>query len=332
MDAVDLNWCLACGCRIELVRAPPASHRRSSRNLAPQDVCTPYCSQGCLNSDRPSTSARQSYTPVSSFVAAEPESVFEDDDEDPYFDQSPQDAHPASPSRNTWIGRGDAGIRAWASSIPRGASPEFEETPSGTLKPKLLLQPRDVKPSLYMSRAQPAPPEPSRPILTPQQSLPSLTRDSSSIPSTSMVSLTTGASSYSVVTPATRSEIGSLRDAPVPRSTSNNFLGGLKAHLRLWTTSSSSQKEVPRSSTVTRKDTVRIVEESDVDSMTAPKIRRPASPPAFFAMPEQYGTTKRKEPGARTAAKENTYPAATRAGDDHPAYRTRGRKVSRVAS
>ncbi|KAI0716014.1 hypothetical protein C8T65DRAFT_738261 [Cerioporus squamosus] len=316
MDAVDLNWCLACGCRIEL------------------DVCTPYCSQSCLNSDRPSTSAHKSYTPLSSFVAAEPESVFDDDDEDSFLDQCPQDAHlahPASPSRNTWIGRGDAGIRAWASSIPRGASPELEETPSGTLKPKLLLQPPDVKPSLYMSRAQPAPPEPSRPILTPQQSLPSLSRDSSSIPSTSMVSLTTGASSFSVVTPATRSEVGSLREAPVPRTTNNNFLGGLKAHLRLWTASSSSQKEVPRSSTVTRKDTVRIVEESDIESTAARKIRRAASPTAFFNMPEQY-PTKRREPGARTAAKENTQPATTRAADDHPAYRTRGRKVARVAS
>ncbi|RPD64326.1 hypothetical protein L227DRAFT_325189 [Lentinus tigrinus ALCF2SS1-6] len=303
MDAVDLNWCLACGRRIEL------------------DVCTPYCSQGCLNSDKPSTSAHKSYTPLSSFVAAEPESVFDDDDddEDSCLDQCPLDAHPASPSRNTWIGRGDAGIR---------------ETPSGTLKPKLLLQPRDVKPSLYMSRAQPAPPEPSRPILTPQQSLPSLSRDSSSIPSTSMVSLTTGASSFSVVTPATRSEVGSLRDAPAPRSSNNNnnnFLGGLKAHLRLWTTSAYPQKEVPRSSTVTRKDTVRIVEDSDVESMAAPRTRRPVSPPAFFAMPEQY-PTKRKEQGARTAAKENAYPATARAADDHPAYRTRGRKVSRIAS
>ncbi|RDX54345.1 hypothetical protein OH76DRAFT_1084529 [Lentinus brumalis] len=316
MDAVDLNWCLACGCRIEL------------------DVCTPYCSQSCLNSDRPSTSAHKSYSPLSSFVAAEPQSVFDDDDEDFCLDICPQDshsAHRASPSRNAWIGRGEAGIRAWASSIPRGASPELEETASGTLKPKLLLQPPDVKPSLYMSRAQPAPPEPSRPILTPQQSLPSLSRDSSSIPSTSMLSLTTGASSFSVVTPATRSEVGSLREAPAPRTTNNNFLGGLKAHLRLWTASSSSQKEVPRSSTVTRKETVRIVEESDVESTAARMIRRQASPPAFFAMPEQY-QPKRREPGARTAAKENACPSTARAADDHPAYRTRGRKVARVAS
>ncbi|RPD52692.1 hypothetical protein L226DRAFT_576732 [Lentinus tigrinus ALCF2SS1-7] len=52
-------------------------------------------STGCLNSDKPSTSAHQSYTPLSSFVAAEPESVFDDDDQDSCFNQCtcPLDAH-----------------------------------------------------------------------------------------------------------------------------------------------------------------------------------------------------------------------------------------------
>ncbi|KAI0731239.1 hypothetical protein C8Q76DRAFT_354879 [Earliella scabrosa] len=314
MDAVDLNWCLACGCRIEL------------------DVCTPYCSQSCLNSDHSSTSALPSYPTVSSL--ADRDSILDDDDD--FYHDCPQDGHMASPSRNTWIGRGEAGIRAWAQSISAGMPSDTDDTHSGTLKPKLLLQTRRVKPSLCMSRAQPAPPEPSRPILTPQQSLPSLSRDSTSVPSTSMVSLTTGSSSYSVVTPATGSEIGSLRDAGMPRSSHhNNFLGGLKAQLRAWATSSTPQKEAPRSTTLTRHDTVRIVD-PDAESLPAPKVRRPASPPAFFMMPEQLGPTKRREAGARLATKENAHPATTasrrQAVEDHPAYRTRGRKTSRLAS
>lgn len=328
MDALDLNWCLACGCRIELVRLSTPS-RTPSSNPPPQDVCTPYCSQNCLNSDQPSTSALPSYPTYSSFP--HPDSIL--DEEDSYhYDDAPQDMLLASSARNAWIGRGEAGIRAWAQSIPSGMPYDTEDTHFGTLKPKLLQSPQRVKPSLCMSRAQPAPPEPSRPILTPQQSLPSLSRDSTSIPSTSMVSLTTGSSSYSVVTPATGSEVGSLRDSHVPNS-NTNFLGGLKAQLRAWATSSTPQKDAPRSTTLTRKDTVRIVDH-DADSVPGLNVRRAPSPAAFFMMPEQYSTIQHKETRSRAGTKENIHPAACRrpAVEDHPAYRTRGRKASRIAS
>ncbi|KAI1796573.1 hypothetical protein LXA43DRAFT_563997 [Ganoderma leucocontextum] len=305
MDAVDLNWCLACGCRIEL------------------DGCTPYCSQNCLNSDSPSTSAYPSHRTLPSFD--ERDSFHHDEDDDSYHDDSLPDPQPSSPARNTWIGRGDAGIRAWAQAIPRGAPSESEDTPSRTLKPKLLLQPRKpVRPSLCMSRAQPALPEPSRPILTPQQSLPSLSRECSSIP-TSMVSLTTGSSSYSVVTPATTSEVGSYHDAPLshPAAQQHNFLGGLKAQLRAWATSSTPQKEAPRSSTLTRTPAVHIADDSDAESVLGhvSKVRRPRSQVPFFHMADQYPREK-----SRGATEENAYP------QDHPVYRTRGRKASRVTS
>ncbi|EJF64184.1 hypothetical protein DICSQDRAFT_133851 [Dichomitus squalens LYAD-421 SS1] len=312
MDAVDLNWCLACGCRLEM------------------EGCTPYCSQNCLNSDGPSTSAFPSQQTLPSLIDRDSYLHGDDDDDDdesPNFDDCLAYSQCPSPIRNTWIGRGDAGIRAWAQSVPRGAPCESQETPSGTLKPKLLLQSRrPVKPSLCMSRAQPAPPEPSRPILTPQQSLPSLSRDSTSIPSASLASLTTGSSSYSVVTPATNSEIGSLRNPAVPRPTApqHNFLGGLKAQLRAWAASSTPQKEVTRSRTLTRNPAVHIADTSDAESGTgraAPRVRRPRSPAPFFHMPEQYPREKRKE-----TTKENTLPS------DHPAYRTRGRRPSRIAS
>lgn len=319
MDAVDLNWCLACGCRIEMVRFPSSVFFRRPLTSA-QDGCTPYCSQSCLNSDSPSTSTHPSHRPPPSFD--ERDSFHHDEDEDSYHEDYFPEPQPSSPIRNTWIGRGDAGIRAWAQAVPRGAPLESDDSPSRTLKPKLLLQPRKpVKPSLCMSRAQPALPEPSRPILTPQQSLPSVSRDLGSIQSTSLLSLTTGSSSYSVVTPATTSEIGSFHDALLPHSTAQqrNFLGGLKAQFRAWATSSTPQKEAPRSSTLTRIPAIHIADDSDAESVLShvPKVRRPRSPAPFFHMPEQY---------SREKAKEHASP------QDHPAYRTRGRKASRVTS
>ena len=279
MDAVDLDWCLACGCRIEM------------------DCCTRYCSNNCLNADTPSTSAHPLHHTLPSID--ERESFHTDADDDSYLNECFPDPQPSSPIRNSWIGQGDAGIRAWAQAIPRGAPCESEDSPSRTLKPKLLLQPRKpVKPFLYMSRAQPAPPGPSRPILTPQQSLPSVSRDLASIPSTSVVSLTAGSSSYSIVTPTTTSEVGSFRDAPVPRSTAqpHNLLGGFKAQLRAWATSSTPQKEAPESSTQTRAPAIHIADDSEVESALgyASKVRRPRSLAPFFHTPERSAREKSK--------------------------------------
>lgn len=282
-----------------------------------------------MNSDDPSPSRIPSRHTLSSF-----DRTSFDEDYSSLQDAFLADPVPPLPSRNSWISRGDAGIRAWASSIPRGPPSDCKDIPSATLRPKLLLQPRTpVKPSLCMSRAQPAPPEPSRPIRTPQQSLPSLARDFASVPSASMVSLTTGSSSYSVVTPATGSEVGSIRDVALHAAADaqSNFFGGFRAQLRALVAPPSPQKETRRSTTLTSRD-VHIAGGSDSESAAARgtfKVRRPRSPVALYYAPEM---VKRKEMSAQ-AAKEN-HPATSRrtATDDHPAYRTRGRKASRVPS
>ncbi|KAI0763759.1 hypothetical protein BD413DRAFT_483567 [Trametes elegans] len=317
MDAVDLNWCLHCGCRIELGGYSQA-----------------YCSPQCHTAEIGSSSALQlhpSSRQTSSYFS-EPDVFVEEEPchiQDCSFDeQPPPDLH------NSWVGRGSAGILAWAQSVTAGAPLDADEPSTVTMRPVLLDRAGGhVKPSLCMSRAQPAPPEPSRPILTPQQSLPSLTRASTSINSASVVSLTTGSSSYSLATPATGSVVGSLAAIDCRQTNGKSGLfGGLKAQLRVLT-STTSLKEKHRSSTITRRDS-----DSDAASINrAQKTRRAGSPVAFYHMPEEYGSGRRKE-ATRSAMQEKAHPPppvnkrATATAEPHPAYRMRGRKASRLSS
>ncbi|KAI0641872.1 hypothetical protein C8Q79DRAFT_1003322 [Trametes meyenii] len=313
MDA-DLDWCLTCGCRIEVNGYSQA-----------------YCSPQCHNVEMSSPSAVPFYPSSNrtSSYASEPSHL---EDELCYLDDC-SDTQLPSASRNTWIGRGEAGILVWAQSVSPGA-PCDDEPATLTVRPKLIDRARGpVKPSLCMSRAQPSPSEPSRPILTPQQSLPSLSRDSTYTNSASVLSLTTGSSSYSLATPATGSVVGSLAAFDSrPAVGKSGLLGGLKAHLRAFS-SAAAPKEKQRSTTVTRRDS-----DAEVAPRPAQKtIRRAPSPVSFYHMPEEYAPTKRKEAGTRAATKENATPAPvskrpTAAVEEHPAFRSRGRKASRVPS
>lgn len=328
MDAVDLNWCLTCGCRIELVRVFPVYPVDRPVTPAQDGNSQAYCSPQCHTAEMGSSSALKHY-PSSRQVS----SYFSDplDDEVCHIEDCSFDAQLPSSASHSWIGRGDAGILDWARSVPTGAPSDDE--PATLTRPKLLsLANGPVKPSLYMSRAQPAPPEPSRPILTPQQSLPSLSRDSTSLQSTSVVSLTTD-SSYSLATPATGSVVGSLAAFDTVRPMGGKGLfSGLKAQLRVLS-STSSLKEKQRSSTITRRDA-----DTNSAAVRSQKTRRAPSPVSFYHMPEEYLPVKRKEVGVKAAAtKENAHPApvskyATSVVEDHPAYRARGRKPSRFAS
>ncbi|KAL7280827.1 hypothetical protein ACG7TL_005771 [Trametes sanguinea] len=312
MAAVDVYWCLTCECRLEV-----------------DSYSEGYCSPQCAPPPRPSSKALPIY-PSSANTSAH-HAEHDDLDFEVYHieDCSYSDGIPV-PSNNSWIGQGDAGILAWARSVPAGAPSDISESSTYTKRPKLLENAGSrVKPSLYMSRAQPAAPEPSRPILTPQQSLPSLSRGSTSIKSTSLVSLTTGSSSYSLATPATGSVVGSLAAYDNSRQVGHKsgLFGGLKAHLRVLTAGAGApiKEKQQRSSTITRHDS----ETGSIQSRPQ-KTRRAASPVAFYNMPEQYGAVKRKEAGLRPTTKENSYqPSAV---EDHPAFRARGRKTSRYAS
>ncbi|KAI8996363.1 hypothetical protein BD414DRAFT_409295 [Trametes punicea] len=318
MDAVDLYWCLTC-------------HRR----LEVDGYSQAYCSPQCDTADRAPSKGLSLYSPpsqptLSSLTDADDLEAEVCDPDDCSFS-----ARLAPPIRNTWIGQGDAGILAWARSIPAGPPSDFSEPATVTAKPELISRAgAPVKPSLCMSRAQPAPPEPSRPILTPQQSLPSLSRDSRSIKSTSLVSLTTGSSSFSLPTPATGSLVGSLAviDTSRQKGPKPGLLGGLKAHFcGLTSAGAGPSDEKRRSSTITRHDS-----EAGAAQSRPQKTRRAPSPVAFYHMPEEY-SVKRKEASTRRTTKENARPATTTkyeaaAVEDHPAFRTRGRKTSRFPS
>ncbi|KAH9852094.1 hypothetical protein C2E23DRAFT_860112 [Lenzites betulinus] len=306
MDAVDLSWCLTCGCHLEM---EGDSSAYCSPECQPEEVSAPSVLQQYPSSQR-----------TSSFFSDHSESICHHEDcawEAPF---------PPSPAQS-WIGRGSAGIMVWAQSVPLGA-------PTGEVsRPKLCI-PAHGKPSLYVTHTQSSPAEPSRPILTPQQSLPSLSRDSSSLVSASVVSLTTGSSSYSLATPATGSVVGSLAafDCPRPLGGKPGLFSGLKAQLR--TLGTTTHKEKQRSSTVTRRDA-----DSDAAANRVQKTRRAASPVSLYHMPEQFLPPKRKEAPLRTTStKENAHPPsaaskrAPTAAEEHPAFRARGRKPSRLAS
>ncbi|KAI0819641.1 hypothetical protein BC628DRAFT_1332301 [Trametes gibbosa] len=309
MDAVDLSWCLTCGCHLEMEGDSQA-----------------YCSPECQPEQVPAPSALKHY-PSSQHTSSYFSDHFEED-ACHSEDCACEAPFPSSPAQS-WIGRGSAGIMVWAQSVPLGAPSDYEVS-----RPKLLSSAAGhVKPSLYVTHTQSSPAEPSRPIHTPQQSLPSLSRDSTSIVSASVVSLTTGSSSYSLATPATGSVVGSLAAFDPPRAFGGKpgLLSGLKAQLR--TLGTTSHKDKQRSSTVIRRDA-----DSDAASSLVQKTRRATSPVSLYHMPDQFLPSKRKEAGLwTTATKENAHPPptskrATTAVEEHPAFHTRGRKPSRLAS
>ncbi|KAI0349645.1 hypothetical protein OH77DRAFT_1414607 [Trametes cingulata] len=315
MDAVDLAWCMSCNCRLEL-----------------ETYAGVYCSPKCAPPSASSSSLfqpRQSSQHTSSYFSERDNhdhGLFHD--EDCFYDA------PHRPTTsNSWIGRGEDGIIEWAKAVRPGEPESTQEPSTLTAKPKIFDRlAGHVKPSLCMCRAQPAPPEPSRPILTPQQSLPSLSRDSTSMNSTSVVSLATD-SSYSLATPATGSVVGSLAAIDTARIAGGNhgLLRGLREHLRAFS-STTSLKEQQRSPTVTRRDA-----KADAAAPRAQKTRRAPSPVSFYHMPEEFLPPRRKEAGVKPTTKENTHPAtvsrrAAAAPEDHPAFRARGRKPSRYPS
>ncbi|CDO74686.1 hypothetical protein BN946_scf184671.g9 [Trametes cinnabarina] len=311
--------------------ALPPSSPSIPRNVPSQESYSEgYCSPQCAPPPQSSSKAYAIY-PSSANTSSHHTEPDDLDFEVCHIEDCSYSDHPAPSSHNTWIGQGDAGILAWAQSVPAGAPSELAAEPSTyTKRPKLLEHAGSrVKPSLYMSRAQPAAPEPSRPILTPQQSLPSLSRGSNSIKSTSLVSLATGSSSYSLATPATGSVVGSLAPHDTSRQVGHKsgLLGGLKAHLRVLTAAAGApiKEKQHRSSTVTRRDS----ETGSIQSRPQ-KSRRAPSPVAFYNMPEQYAPARRKEVATRPTTKESGHPSA--AVEEYSTFRTRGRKPSRYAS
>ena len=353
-----------------------------------QDNSGPYCSTQCYNAHalHHSTASRSQPIPIggpSSSSYSYPHrpqrspSYSIDDQEDDYLDDPcfyPESYHhspkhllpiqPSQPSRSAWIGKGNAGIQAWAQDVHPGlpleaedddeelsppprlspCSPKSSRSPlTSTFRPPKLLQARKPKPTIYMSKTEPAPPVPSRPICTPQQTLPHLSPVHSthshpsqpSYPATastnaSLTSLTTGIST-SIATPASEDP----EDPPSAETQRPNFkfIAGLTAHLShlaSWTSSPSSPKVryaspnvkggALRSKTITRQPPSPIVAESSSYISSSRRQARAYSPIPFF-MPD-LPVTKEKYGPASSGWGEKT--------DEEAAFKNRGRKLNRV--
>ncbi|KAH9840103.1 uncharacterized protein C8Q71DRAFT_689248, partial [Rhodofomes roseus] len=164
--AMDVNWCLTCDRHIDV------------------EAYAPYCSRECL------ALASPVYNAFDNAPIAESISEFDDCDLCSRLESSLP-----TTERSRWIGKGDAGISAWARDVPPGPPSGLDTVIStADLRPPKLLQTtrRPVPPSLCMSKTIPAP-APSGPSRSVLSSLPSL---SSQCPTnTSVASLTTPSSS-----------------------------------------------------------------------------------------------------------------------------------------
>ncbi|THH32395.1 hypothetical protein EUX98_g1814 [Antrodiella citrinella] len=335
MDAIDVAWCLGC-----------------DRHL---DGAAAYCSKQCHNDHANIAAFPTRYqTPPpqrshSQLFSYSPSVLSADDDMLQVLQNHPQLESESLSSKAAWIGKGDAGIHAWARDIPPG-SPEdpsdmhnfnHASTSSSSSsrvhifrQPDLILsQKRPVPPTLCMSKTHPAPPEPSRPILTPQQSLPSMSSRQHSITEASLTSLTTAVSSLSPATPASPAS-DALHDTDPPSAETQKpltLMGNLTAHLRSWAVSSyhSGSRVQVRSPTVTRRPLEPAVGHY-----------RPRSPVCMFPRPDQLTSFPIEKPRPLVLEKEHdalSSPALSHLSqpqrmDDHPAFRQRGRKAARVVS
>ncbi|TCD68417.1 hypothetical protein EIP91_010818 [Steccherinum ochraceum] len=337
MDAIDVAWCLGC-----------------NRHL---DGSAAYCSKECHNAHAAISSLPTRYhTPPplrshSQLFAYSPSALSAEEfcDEDLAPESHFQFAvnhsldELLSSTKAPWIGRGIEGIGSWARGVPPGPPEDAEEVfvkPASPQtrtfrQPELILsQKRPVPPTLCMSKTLPAPPEPSRPILTPQQSLPSLSSQHS-VTEASLTSLTTALSSVSLATPATPASDAAQESDPPSAETQKplTLMGNLTAQLRSWAISShhsGSAKAKVRSPTVTRRP------ESPFAAYQAAQLR-PRSPASNFPLPdhlfgipgEKSRSTVEKDLGDDVAS---SYYSQQRRRDDHPAFRQRGRKAARAVS
>ncbi|KZT70746.1 hypothetical protein DAEQUDRAFT_764323 [Daedalea quercina L-15889] len=294
MDAMDVNWCLVCDRHIDV------------------EGNSPYCSRECYTAARSSTSsalASPAYRPFDNVPAAESISEL-DCDLCSRFESSI-----SSTERSRWIGKGAAGIYAWARDVPPGppSGPDHSVSTADLRPPKLLQTTRrPVPPSLCMSKTIPAPAPSGSSSRPPISSLPSL---SSQCPTnTSVASLTTPSPSMYPASPV---------EAPVspcpPTTTTTAVKGGLisalTAQVRSWTASS---KECPRSQTVTR-----------TSSAVRPRPRLhlpPLDDPAEVVHEPKDGFDFELD-GYWVPSTEKL-PLT----DDHPAFRSRGRPSSRIIS
>ncbi|KAI0726765.1 hypothetical protein C8Q72DRAFT_844490 [Fomitopsis betulina] len=287
---MDVNWCLACSRHIDV------------------EGNAPYCSRECFASDQPSTS---SALPSPIYNCADcADNISELDD---CALCSRYESELPTTERSRWIGKGAAGIYAWARDVPPGppSGPHCSSSTADLRPPKLLQTTRrPVPPTLCTNKTIPAsaPSDYARSVLS---SLPSL---SSQCPTnTSVVSLSTPASSMSPVSPIEASPVPCL-PAATTTPVKAGLISALTAQVRSWTAS----KECPRSQTVTR--------QPRTASAIRPRLCFPIDDASlvFHEPKDCFGYELDGSWGPTTEKLPLT--------EDHPAFRARGRPCSRARS
>jgi hypothetical protein len=326
---MDTDWCLSCG--LHVVRS--VRYFSLFRHLhAVQASDALYCSPECLSRahDRPSVSSPSNPKNLASLYTLS--------DADSDADAVYHDIQDASIRHR---GSDDAGIRAWAANIPYGSSdctassdsftgPSRATSPPPRRTPKLLLfNRRPAAASLCMSTPHPQFPPPSKPIVAPSPSIASLKLVKSAGDAGS--SMSSGITDSVVATPSS----AGVRD-PVsqqdPKYHTPHVLDTLAIHVRSWV--SPLPQPRPKCAPLTRAAKPpaptlrpRVVLYGDSDESISDDL--PAHD-AWWVSEENIvendiRVVKRK-------ASQITRPRGQYLECDHPAYRVRGRKISRAIS
>jgi hypothetical protein len=323
-----------------------------SYSHAVQDGSAPYCSPECINRDQPAPSASSS-TPL--HVHMNPSSLHTLSDTDNDVDLSYHDIYDV-PNKEHLETSDRAGIQAWAANVPYGCSdgtpsPDISRTssransPQPSRTPKLLLCQRlPVAPSLCMSTPQPACPHPSRPILTPQQSIASLNlaKSTGDVGSLSMTSLLSGITESLIATPSSAS-IADPSSSDQEHACKPRVFEAF-ATLRSWVPSFSQ----PQSKCVisarpskhhTESTSLKInglspskaLHYNENDTSTWIASDDCAAHNVWWKSEGSVVGKKRKAPENRQPPRGSRHlVGCAQSRDDHPAYRARGRKMSRA--
>ncbi|PCH44409.1 hypothetical protein WOLCODRAFT_138990 [Wolfiporia cocos MD-104 SS10] len=284
MDAMDVNWCLTCQRHIDV------------------EGSAPYCSRECYASDRPSSSSLSPhFRPLEYDAYAE--SISELDGCEACSQSRDNDA---CTEQSRWIGKGMAGIHAWAQNVPPGP-PAAEVVSVADLRPPVLLQQarRPVPPSVCVTQSVSAAPEPAQP---PHEPVPALSR-SSRCP-TDASALTTPCSSVSLATPASNA-------CAFPISAQAGLISTLTAQLRSW--AAASHKGSPRSHTITRPA------DAPAPCVVLPADGASDGASCYSDVKESYGHPEKFAPAAA-----DCWEALL--SDDRPGLRMRGRRSARCVS
>jgi hypothetical protein len=301
----------------------------------------PYCSAECLTSDRPSIPTAPLDLPYRTNSSSL--HTLSDSDRDAPYDTASQ----ISP--NCWRpGSDHEGIRLWAANIPHGssdgtlpskpprASSRSSSRPMRT--PKLLLSNlRPAVASLCMSTVQPSFPEPSKPLITPQQSITSM-NFAKSAGSMTMSSLHSAITDSVIATPSSARVANTICTEQQQEQKYNmpHMLDTLAVHVRSWVAPFPQPQHKYASSHRASKQATfpidpftqfhgglhSVFDDSGSDDDLVHEVWW-----AKEGSIEKKNSTVRRKPSRPMQPRHRQ---SVTVSDDHPAYHARGRKISRA--